>query len=283
MKYNWFVLLSSFLLCGCTENPFGGKSEVTGGRIEISGGVSLSDESAPEGIVVWLEGINISSRTDAAGHFRLALPRGPAGQPPGPVSEHRVCFYLANYSLETISVAIWGDEFFYDRGDIDATGKVRKPVVLRRTLRIETLARPHPENPDRIEVAVDLQADQVSCIEALNPLIGVRDRLSPVDTLGAILLQNLGNDAVTIIRSDPAVAGNERLFVCQSPLTRVLQFDASQYNLPPGTYRAIPYILVEPPDVPRALLNHIGTHVNALRAGYLDKPMRRRGGEFELK
>ena len=55
-----------------------------------------------------------------------------------------------------------------------------------------------------------------------------------------------------------------------------------QLALPPGRYRAIPYILIEPEDVPYALLSAIGLQVNSLGAGYLQKPMRWEGGWFEI-
>ncbi|MFQ5632354.1 MAG: hypothetical protein ACE5I1_26590, partial [bacterium] len=168
-------------------------------------------------------------------------------------------------------------------GDIDANGKVREPVVLQRALRISTEAKLRSDMPNLFEVVVTLQSDEVACAKALNPLIGVKDRLNAVDTLGAVILKNLDTEALTIVRSTPQSNGNEVLVVCKSPLQRKLSFDTAQLALPPGSYQAIPYILIEPEDVPLGLLTIIGSQVNGLNAAYLQKPMRRDGGFFEVK
>lgn len=270
------------LATACTENPFGGDNTVTGGQQEIRGTVTLSDGSSPEGVVVWLEDFNLLSRADAQGNFSIVLPPRPDGEPAGTVSQHRLFLYLANYALAVRQVAVLGGAFFYDRGDVDARGKLRRPVVLQRALRIATEATPHPGDPDYIDLLVTMQSGGNGCIRALNPLIGTIDRFSAVDTLGAVILKNLDSGASTIFRSLENAANNEILVVCQPPLHRTLTFNTSQLGLPAGRYQAIPYILVEPEDTPLALLARLGPQLNLLNANYLRKPMRWEGGFFEV-
>lgn len=188
------TLLVAAAIAACTENPLGGDDQVTGGRRDISGEVVLSDGASPEGVVVWLQDVNLLARTNAAGRFRLTLPPQPKDQSSGTISEHTLYVYLANYQLAIARVAIVDGAFYYN----------------------------------------------------------------------------------------PFAEGNETLVVCRNPLQRQIRVDLSLYALPAGRYRAYPYILVEPKDVPVSLLARIG-QVNTLQSSYLQKPMRWQGGEFVLE
>ena len=277
------LLLLLPLHTACTENPFGGDNTVTGGQQEISGTVSLSDGSSPEGVVVWLQDFNLLTRADAQGKFQIILPPKPDGESSGTVSQHRLFLYLANYVLAVRQVAVLGGAFFYDRGDVDANGKLRRPVVLPRALRIVTEATPQPGNPEQIDVLVSMQSDEISCVRALNPLIGSIDKLIPVDTLGAVIIRGLDSGATTVYRSLEQAAGNEILVVCQTPLQRALSFNSAQLGLVPGRYQVVPFILVDPENVPLALLAKLGSRLNQLGNNYLRKPMRWEGGFFEVR
>ncbi|MFQ5632252.1 MAG: hypothetical protein ACE5I1_26070 [bacterium] len=47
-----------------------------------------------------------------------------------------------------------------------------------------------------------------------------------------------------------------------------------------GEYEIIPYLLVQPEDVPQKMLDKLGRDVDMLATTYLNKPMRREGGRF---
>lgn len=271
------------VLGSCSENPFGGDKISSGERL-LTGRVALQDGSTPEGVFVWLQGVNLSTFTDEKGEFKILLPPEPGSPAPGTIQTDTVFFYLANYWLESASVVIAEGEFLFGREDVTDDGEIRGPVVMRRFLKIKTDVQPGAialNSSEPIEVTVSLQGE-VGCAVVVNPGIVVKDKFLEVDTLGAILLRGIESGKVFVYRSNPGADGNEQLRVCEEPVRRKLTFDLTSMPLPAGDYEVIPYLSVNPKGVPRELLEKLGFHVNNLGADYLKKPMRREDGHLKV-
>ncbi|MFQ5752551.1 MAG: hypothetical protein ACE5HI_11190 [bacterium] len=270
------------LFYSCTGNPFGG-DEISGGRRQISGQVILNDGASPEGVFLWLAGYNIGTYTNQNGDFQVLLPpQNKQVGVTGTVEQDTLYFYLANYLLETAYVTIAEGEFLYDRGDIDKNGQVRGPIVMQRFLRISTQVTPPVVQADSsmiIKVETHLQAE-IACAEVGVPLIDHIDRHSPYRPLGAILLKNLDTNEVFTVRADSNAVGNYIENVCSTPVKLDLQFEFTQALLPAGQYQVVPYLFVNPEDVPGRLLDKLGFSVNSLNRHYFQKPMRRKDGQF---
>ena len=132
----------SFLIMSCTKNPFG-SDEITLGNREISGKVVLSEGFNAEGVSIWLEGFDISARSDANGEFKVALPPAAAqGTPSGVTGSFNLYFYLANYGLKSITVVTRNGEFLFSQGEINKDGELNQPKELEKFLDINTVVEP---------------------------------------------------------------------------------------------------------------------------------------------
>ncbi|MFQ5754128.1 MAG: hypothetical protein ACE5HI_19235, partial [bacterium] len=245
----------------------------------------LNDGASPEGVFLWLAGYNISTYTNQDGEFQVLLPPQPKQvSATGTVEHDTLYFYLANYLLETARVMIVDGEFFYAREDIDKDGKVRGPIVMQRFLQISTYVTP-PIVPidfsDTIFVKTQLQAD-ISCAEVGIPKVDEINRKSNERPLGAILVKKLDSEQVFIVRSDSLAEGNYVETVCRNTVILELKFVFAYVQLPPGVYEVIPYLWITPKGAPQGLLEKLGSHVNELGRNYLQKPMRRKDGSFEV-
>lgn len=296
MKFNPFQILLFIgmvinLIIGCTGSPIG--DEEIKDKRKIQGVVALDDGANPEGIIVWLKNKDILTETDDKGEFSLLLPKLTIQQSERGTIEHdTLYFYVANYTIVTAVVRIVEGEFRFLEADLDKEGNVRGPIELKRFMHIKTeITKSFVENDysDTIDVNLKLQAD-FGCASVTNPRINETDsqrtneNASPVDTLGAIIFRNVASKQIKIHLSDPNASNNERLIACNDfPVIRSLRFTLADVSLLPGKYDVIPYILVDPENVPPQLIRKIGQQVNELNANYLQKPMRRDDALFEIR
>jgi hypothetical protein len=265
-------------LPGCTRNPFGG-DDVSSGHREISGVVQLHDGSSPEGVYVWLEGLDVGTYTNEKGEFTISLP-AKSGQGPssGLNGVFNVYYYLANYDLDSTQVVVRDGEFLYSRGDINKDGGLTAPKVLTRFLRITTLVEPSKAPAtysDRIEVQVTLEAASADSATVIVPR-------SIGGLLGAILVKRTDSQEVFVYEAVPGAQGNLIVQVGASPRTLRMTFNFTLVPLPPGTYEVVPYLLIAHQTIPRTLMQSIGSNVEILGPGYLNIPFRRQGGSLEV-
>lgn len=263
---------------GCTWNPFG-EDDISEGHRQISGTVQLHDRSSPEGAYVWLEGFNVGEYTDGTGQFKLILPAKSSHGASGGVSGiYSVYFYLANYQLESAQVVIQESEFVYSRGDINKEGKLYAPKVMRRFLRINTLADPSSVSANytgNIEVKVTLTATIDSASVVIPKSIG--------GMLGAVLLKKSDSYDVFTFASAPHIQTREVILVGKTPRTIGMTFNLINRPLAHGTYEVVPYLLIAHEAIPEDLMESLGYNVEELGPDYLNIPFRREGGQFEIK
>ena len=235
--------------------------------------------SIPHGVYVWLEGIDIGTRTEESGEFLLRLPadQGGMGSLDGMFSLY---FYMANYGLEVSKVFIRGGEVVPSRGDINKDGRLGSTKVLRRYLRIYTTLNPSSVGSgyaDPIEVSVTLKTinDSVTVVvpKTFNPSL-----------LGAILLRRLEVNNVKIIRSAPNFEPDGKLILgVNASATIKMSFNLVNTGLPVGPYEVVPYLLLAHQVVPEGLMESLGSNVEALSSDYLKIPFQREGGEFTIQ
>ena len=280
----WVIVTFLPILGGCTGNPFG-QDEISIGRRQISGRVVLSDGSSPKGVYVWLQGYDLTTQTDENGDFQVLLPLQPKQEGvSGQIEQDTLYFYLANYLLETAAVMIVKGEFLYSRAAVDKDGNAGT-MEMRRFLRIITDVEPsvvQSNFSELIAVRTTLQAE-TNCATVGIPKIPGVDRQSDEGPLGAILLRKLSTDEIQIVEAYPDEEGSAVVRVCSNPFFTTLRFDATTVQLSAGEYEVIPYLWVNPEGVPARLLEIASLPFNGLDANYLNKPMRREGGRFEVR
>jgi hypothetical protein len=267
--------LSNF--CGCTSNPFG-EDDIASGTGTIRGSVQLSNRASPEGVYLWLDGFNLSTRTDASGNFVLTLPPPSAQGSSGGISGvFNLYFYLANYLLASTQVATQKGGFVYARGDLNAKGELAAPKTLQRFLRISTLVAPSSVRTNftgNINVEVTLEATIDSATVIFPKAVG--------GLLGAIFIKRAGSEEVFLAESVPGAVTRDIQIIGRAPHRRLMLFNLLQRPLPPAEYEVIPYVLIRHEFIPPGLMASLGANVEDFGPDYLKIPFSREGGRLTV-
>ncbi|NIR52621.1 carboxypeptidase-like regulatory domain-containing protein [candidate division KSB1 bacterium] len=276
MKAKHYLISSSIsivailLFTFCTSNPID-DGDIAQRNRKVSGKVVLGDENVLEGIFVWLEGIDISSRTDESGNFTLTLP------PPGNQSAgggldgvFNLYYYVANYGLKKSVVVIQDGEFQYSRADLNKDGEILQPVNLEKFLNIETEV-----TPDEVAVNAGQRIGATVRLSSVSDSVSVVFPNSFGGFLGAIFLRNVENREQVFIIEGPPSQLKDQVLVTSDGHSRTLVFDLVRNPIPAGSYEVIPYLLVAHEDVPDELIESLGNKVKDLTPNYLDIPFRR--------
>lgn len=266
----------SFVFSGCISNPFG-DDNVAGEKRQVTGVVQLSDQGSPEHVYVWMPGFNLSARTDEQGQFQLTLPpKASQGTPGGVSGFFNIYSFLANYRLDSVQTVIQNGVFVYSRGEVNKDGKLASARVLRRFLRISTAVVPAsvPRSfAGNIGVTVTLEAADSATVIFPKSVGGV---------LGALLIQRVGTEDISIFQSLPGIEARDIDLIGRTPKSRSTSFNLVQTPLSPGQYEVIPHLLIRHQKLPKGLIESLAANVEALGPDYVKLPIRREGGLLEV-
>lgn len=247
---------------------------------QIRGRVELSRSLNPQGVFVWLDGVDIGTRTDNNGRFTVTLPAVEDQSAPGGTSGvFNLYFYLANFTLTTTPVVLRNGVFVYPQGEINQDGELSRPKFIPELLHIEIVVTPP------IMVApglIDTALVEVK-LSALEDSVTVVFPRSIPGRLGAIFFRNVSSGAILVHPLFPGLTLEQTEAVGKTAYTTIAIFNPARMRLPAGKYEIIPYLLVKHAPVPPALLAKLGDQVEALGPNYLMIPFRREGGSFELQ
>ena len=265
-------------LCVCTEFPVGRPKLRTPNR-DVRGQVLLDDGSNPEGIYVWLEGLNLGTRTGSDGTFRLTIPRTEGiGFDKGYSGVYRLYFYVANYSLGIAEIVLYKGDVLTSAGDLDGDGRLLGTRTLRKLLLVTTAVDPNSVAMNFtgiININVSLQAVHDSVSVYLPKIIGGHS--------GAVILRKTesGETFTDITVTADTTSNIERI----GPEPRVfsMAFVFKRGSIGPGQYEVIPFIFIDEQPVPEKLLLSIDPHHGEIGPGYLDIPFRRGGGDLVVR
>ncbi|RMF68221.1 MAG: hypothetical protein D6743_03700 [Calditrichaeota bacterium] len=281
-----FRMIMGTLLCvglllnasSCTDSPLGG--DIQPRNLQVGGTVVLSDSFRAEGVYVWLQDLNLSTRTDEKGHFVITLPPPAAqGQPEGLTGVFNLYYYLANYSLGLTKLTVRNGEFVYGVGDIDKNGELAMPKKLEKILDINTVVTPPFISTDfagPIQVDIHLQTPPDDSSTVVFPTS------MPLSPFGTILLRKRDTGQLfpfSIEKGDPR---KNSFLVGQAGRVLNMPISTVQGVLPPGEYEVIPHMLIDHEPLPAGLLDSLGA-IREPAEDYLNYPVRRTGGEFEVR
>jgi len=288
MKLHYYLSVNSLLLSiilltiGCTENPFSNDKISVPDRT-IRGKVELSDHSSPEGVFVWLDGFDFGVLTDKKGSFQFNLPPPQAQGGRGLTGNFKIYYYMANYKLATSNIVLRNGEIDFLHGDINKNGELKEPKYLVKTLNIKTEINPSLVNVQYngfIQVDLTLQATYDTVIiqypnKSNGPLaILMTQKTYPQDDFFEILEVNSFASNAELIPDTITVAPKE--------WTAFFVLNAG--DLSKGKYKIIPYFLIEQIIVPPSeLLNNLGQDLHEPKRDYLNIPIKREGGDFEVE
>ena len=268
------VFTLSLFCLGCTGNPIE-SGDISSGRSQMTGKVQLENAHSPEGVYVWMEGFDLNAFTTEDGSFSLTWPSGFSN-----VSGlFQVYFFVANYQLDSVDVAVREGEFLYGQEGLNTSGELRQTVRLRQFLAVS--ADVSPETVTRVN---DINVTMTFSL-GLRALNGVSTVVLPNTTpgfLSSVFFKNTETGELFIFKGQP-VTTEEEIPVGQTQVIREMNVVFTRINLPPGKYLFIPYILVKREDLPEDLVNSIALNTLAFGPNYLKLPFKRDGGEFEIK
>ena len=273
-----FLLILILIIFNCAELPFG-SNDISSGHRQIRGKVKLHDGSSPENVYIWLSSFNIGTYANKTGEFKMNLPpKSSQGTSGGVSGTFDLYFYIANYKLASSQVVVRDGEFAYSRGDINKDGEIYETKILRRFLRINTSVSPASVSANytgSIEAKVALQATIDSATVIVPESLG--------GMLGAIFVKKIDSHEVFIYKSVPITGTSNKLLVGSSSRSLNMTFNLVLNPLPPSKYEIIPFLLIAHETIPEGLIESIGSDVKELHPDYLKIPLKREGGEFEVR
>lgn len=278
MKIIWYlvVLTTGILLFSCTENNlFDNEINVTENLI-VRGTVLLSDPTGPDSVYVWMEGVNLSTYTDAQGDFLLELP-SPKNQPGGGLNGiYRIFFFLGNYRIESASTLIINGEFQYGKGDLDIKGNVTRKVVLHKLLDIRTVVSPSEiENTYKDSIVTRIQLVNVT------DTVRVRTFKRITGYTSCLIIKPVrGTDEqAVLLRGDPTFWWEE---IITEPTEWIMIYKFISGFFEPGEYEFFPFLEVVQDGVPPGLLESLGNDVYAFGHEYLKVPFKQVRGRLKV-
>lgn len=272
------LLAGAFLLFweGCTNSPF--ENEIQPQPRVLRGQVGLDDrQDDKSGVYVWLEGLELSARTDSAGKFQIEIPTTLTA-----TGMYRLFFYVANYGLQFVEVVVRNGLFEYGHAGLNASGDLIAPIRLFKILTITSIVDP-PQVPRAYTASIDLQVT----FRATGDSVEIIVPKSVGGLLGGIFFRHLQTGKIFIDIPDLGADTRERVLIGNQPLSRrqVFQLNGTNFRelfLPTGDFEVIPYFFIEQKNMPPGLLKSLGDDVEAPTSEYLNIPFRREGGEFEV-
>lgn len=275
------LLISLNFITGCLSNPFGNE-DIDSGKRKIAGQVRLSGGFDPDGVYVWLEGMNIGTRTDSSGNFTLTLPTPASQNSSGGVSGiFNVFFYMANYNLVTKPVAVRDGSFIYSNGELNSKGEFQSDIFLTRALDIDVALV-----PDTADITNGLLVRTIVTLQAIQREIRVFFPLKVGDYLAPVLFRNKDTGELFVLSS--VIAGleggpgvdSDHLTIDVRPRVREFVTSIEPKEISLGRYEVIPYLFVENDAVPDELIESIIANMDEIDADYLKFPIKRTGGDL---
>jgi len=283
---NWhiviFLLLFSAFGPGC-KSPFK-VAEIQNPKKHIEGKVRLSDNGNPEGILIYLEGFNVSTRANSQGEYSIDLPESSLQgvNTAGADGLFKVYYYVANYYIKTSDVIIINGEFVFGKGDLRTDGTFTATQTLFKFLDIRTeLSNTLIKNTFNGTLSIDVilaPLNSTDSIEVVFPgnesgLVDARIFLenSQTGTIETILpnrysLREQGEAPV------PQDKVTSRQIVNKRPLIFSQEFDWRPSSIRAGTYNIIPYVLMTEEPIPEKIFSALRFNVQRPASNYQTIP-----------
>lgn len=278
-----FPAILLFLLISCTTNPLGKDESIQ--ENNIFGKVTLNDGQDPGNIFVWLEPFDLSTRTDSDGSYSLRLPN-PSAQSSGGINGfHKLYFYVANYKINYLDIPFTNGRVEQTSEFVTLESGELPPIQLQKILDIdaflyEVLNTESEYDSILVHFMVqamenDVTVKSIFSNQIVNPgpqfmagLVHSLDSNNPF--LRTFLYENpeKGHRASTFkVTTDPTLLIPLLVYIPQSEFAD-------------GWYEFIPYITVEQPDVPDALLNNLGKEAASFSTHFIEYPLKVRKNQL---
>ncbi len=282
-KFFVFVIIS-LGMCGggCTKSPF--DDEIKPEARLLRGNVQLDNaRNGSANVYVWLEGLDLSTRTDSSGQFQIEIPSAQTTTGGAALNGvFRLYFYVANYGLNSVEIVVRNGLFAYGHGALTANGDLKDTIRLFKILSISTIIDP-PQVPQSYRDGIDMQ----TTFQATRDTVQIVVPKSVGGLLGGIFFRHLQSDSVFVDIPDEGADTRDHVLIGHTPVSRrqIFQLNGANFRdlfLPVGDFEVIPYFFIEQEGMPPGLLKSLGKDVEGPTPEYLKIPFRREGGAFEV-
>ena len=124
----------------CTKSPF--EADIAPEPRIIRGTVDLLNTTPDDNIFVWLEGFDLSTRTDEFGDFSIEIPKELSESTASLNGIFELYFYVANYKINSATITVRNGLFLYGEGDLNNQGSLTHTIQMHKILDILTLVQP---------------------------------------------------------------------------------------------------------------------------------------------
>ncbi len=266
-----------YLIAACTENPFSDEPEIIS-KNSIRGTVQLENSEQPNGVYIWLEGINTGTLSDGNGEYLLTLPSR-SDQPGGGITgSFNLYYYIANYEIQTTKLIIRNGEFLYASGDIDEKGNIQE------TKKLLQLASVHTEiNPEIIPTSFDSTLRIATTVEVLVDKLEFRESGPDSQFIMFFLIEKLENDDSRFPLSLMPVEASPKAQVFENGLHQ----SHSEIKISPnffseGDYILIPFLWISQDALSPELVKSLGADFQKFNNQYNRIPFKRSGGQITV-
>ncbi len=283
---NWIlpILLATLAtVSGCTDNPLFKEDRIKDKN--ITGKVELSDRMPADNVHVWLDGCNVSRRTNAGGFFELSLP-SPKQQPGGGLNgAYTLYFYVANYQMGKVPIYFLNGRVEYSKGGLNSKGELLQTMRLNKILDIKMTVEPptvYADVADTVTVSVTLQATD-DTVTAKGYFSAPAFKGDPTYTAGFI--RGTGDNASFVKRVylTNKQYGYGTFPVTTEPLSLVpLVLFLEPNLLAPGEYEIIPFLVVKQAGIPQGLLNSLSGNLTEYTEEILNVPLKIRDNHLRV-
>jgi hypothetical protein len=269
------VILSGFFLLNCTENPFDDEKKIS--QNTIRGKVELINHSDPKDVFVWFEALNVNARTDSTGDFALTLPT-PSQQPSGGIDGiFNLYFYVSNYQLDSVKIAMVNGNIQYDDQALGNDGKLKETIVLSEILNINTSF----SSKIISESLVDTIYATFTVFATSNPVKIFTDNTFKPEFMSGFLLNSEKEFVKLLRREDNTYYTSEATVGKTAGKLNRLTILLPQGELLPGDYYVVPYIYVDQ-DLPDGLIESIGQNVTKNSQDFMRIPLKIHNNKLSL-
>jgi hypothetical protein len=268
-------------LFSCSENPIFKDENVSNNS--ITGKVELSDQLSPDSIFVWFRVLNIGTRTDENGDFRLEIP-SPNLQPgKGLDGLYAVYFYAANYVLDSLEIAMSNGSVQISSTEVNDKGELKRHVKLQKLVDITTFIEPPTitqDFQDTVFTTLTLKSYnedvEVYCNRSVKTF-----KWDPLFLAGIVV--DSTNQFVKYARREDRGLTTVLYNVGTSPVAvyeLILKLEPGA--LVPGEYRIIPYFDIRQDNLPKGLLECLGDDVLTYSPAHLRLPIKINRNSFQV-
>ncbi len=262
------------LVLGCTENPFFAKDDRVQLKLQMKGTITLLNEADHSNIFVWIEGLEVNTRTNEQGDFTLTLDN-PSSLPGGAQAWNglfKIYYFVANYKFETSDVLIKNGSFVFDENDLTKEGKLREDIVLAPLVKISgtilpdvpIYETPYPEQKVRITITLEP-------VSSTSPVFFTSYVSEGSGVKSFFLKREDGPISESFIFFDGYPLYESGIYLGQ---TIVSQIELPARLLKAGTYTVLPYILIKQTGLPAELIKSISEFANTFTLEFLKVPLK---------